>query len=158
MEIHESLIYLESSLQKFYLAAPYKNRVEDDDQEGVVDRITPVLGVDSKKINSVKKIMDIFSGQSCYMSQIPSPPFADNHGPNDLFESAPAAGEALRFDSILMDAAADYGMDLSPTALSESEKQLEIESQTILGDWEYSLTVEKRLSETFQEHRSKDTL
>jgi nitric oxide reductase activation protein len=81
------------------------------------------------------------------MAQIPSPPFADNHGPNDLFESAPAAGEAIHFDSILADAAKDYDLNLSPSALADSEKQISIESQTILGDWEYSLTVQKRLAE-----------
>lgn len=153
--IHEYLSELESSVQKYYSSGSFKRNqegVEYREEEGSESTVT-VIGVDSKKINAAKKILDVFSGQSCYMSEIPSPPFADNHGPNDLFESAPSAGGNVRFDSILVDAATDYGLDLSPSALSDSEKQISIESQTILGDWEYSMTVMKRLADL---HRNAD--
>ena len=154
--IHEYLLELEGSVQKYYAISPItknRNGASSEANENSSNSTTVVLGVDSKKINAARKIMDVFSGQSCYMAQIPSPPFADNHGPNDLFESSPAAGDTVRFDSILMDAAADYGLDLSPSSLSESEKQISIESQTILGDWEYGLTVQKRLAEI---HKAAD--
>jgi hypothetical protein len=147
-EIHELLSDLEYTVQKYYSALGESRNPSEE--EGLAD---PVLGIDSKKINTAKKLLDVFSGQSCYMTQIPAPPFADNHGPNDLFESSPAGGEAFRFDSVLMDAASDYNLDVSSKALSDSEKQIGIESQTVLGDWEYSLTVQKRLAEI---HRAAD--
>ncbi len=156
--IHESLVDLEGAVQKYYQSAPFARKTleggdEVEEDTGSSGATSLVLGVDSKKINAARKILDVFSGQSCYMSQIPSPPFADNHGPNDLFESTPATGETVHFDSILTDAAADYGLELSPSALTDSEKQLSIESQTVLGDWEYSNTVHKRLLEI---HRTAD--
>ena len=116
------------------------------------------VGIDSKKINTARRILDVFAGQSCFMAQIPSPPFADNHGPNDLFEPSPATGETVNFESILKDAVSEFSLELSPVSLADSDKQLGIESQTVLADWEYSLTVMKRLSERIPYHRSKNPL
>jgi nitric oxide reductase activation protein len=114
-----------------------------------IESASPV-GIDSKKINTARRILDVFTGQSCFMAQIPSPPFADNHGPNDLFEPSLAAGEEVNFESILKDAASEFSLELSPASLADSDKQLSVESQTVLGDWEYSLTVMKRLSELYR--------
>ena len=138
-QLHEQLVDLESSVEKYYSVLG-KNP----------DEPSSPVGIDSKKINTARRILDVFTGQACFMAQIPSPPFADNHGPNDLFESSPAAGEAVNFDSILKDGAAEFSLNLSQARLADSDKQLAIESQTIIGDWEYSLTVMKRLSEHYR--------
>lgn len=148
--IHEALLDLENAMEKYYtvlLIDGENGSVDDGSRKETATRDGPILGIDSKKINVARKILDVFSSQSCYMAQIPSPPFADNHGPNDLFQSTPSASESVRFDSILADAAADYSLALTQSAIADSEKQLSIESQTVLGDWEYSLTVMKRIAE-----------
>lgn len=149
--IHESLVDLEESVQEYY---SFEEDIPEGENAPESVAENPVIGLDSKKINAARRIMEVFSDQSCFMAQIPSPPFADNHGSNDeLFESAPSAAGTAHFDSLLADAASDYGLELPPSALADSEKQLSIESQTVLGDWEYSLTVMKRLSEI---HRAAD--
>ncbi|MDA4130632.1 MAG: hypothetical protein OK457_07665 [Thaumarchaeota archaeon] len=139
LSLHESLKELEASAEKYYSSIGRKKEQE-----------SPIIGLDSKKINSVKKILDLFTAQSFYMEQIPAPPFADNHGPNDLFESSLSGGESVSFDSILKESAADYGLNLSASALKDSEKQLEIESQSVLGDWEYSISEMKRLADNYR--------
>ncbi|MFI5420322.1 MAG: hypothetical protein ACHQ1H_05090 [Nitrososphaerales archaeon] len=146
LSLHESLLELEASAQKYYSSHGRSAKPDEESDSTVV-------GLDSKKINTVKKILDAFTAESFYLAQVPAAPFADNHGPTDLFENAPAEGETLQFDSILRDAAVDFSLSLTPAAYADSEKQLEIESQSVLGDWEYSLTVMKRLADL---HRSVD--
>ena len=46
-----------------------------------------LIDLASAKIMAVQKIIDFLDSQSCDIVEIPSPPFADNHGPNHLFES-----------------------------------------------------------------------
>jgi hypothetical protein len=147
--LYECLLDVETSSQKYYSAFIQ----EGSDNRGI-DSTSNVPGLDAKKITAARKILDVLEAQSFYMPQVPSPPFADNHGPNDLFDSSTSSvGESVQFDSILKDACNGFSLDLSPSAIAESEKLLAIESQTILSDWEYSINVMKRLLEL---HRSLD--
>ncbi len=146
LSLHESLVDLEHSSMEHYssfLRNPGKVQGEN----------STVVGLDSKKINSVKKILDLFNEEGFSLSQIPSPPFADNHGPCDLFESSLSCGELVPFDTILRDAASDFSLDMTTGTLADSEKQLEIESQSVLGDWDYFHMVMKRIAEL---HRALD--
>ncbi len=149
--LHESLVDLERFSTEHYSSFLRSS-------EKVQGENSTVVGLDSKKINSVKKILDFFNGQAFSLSQVPSPPFADNHGPCDLFESSLSCGGLVPFDTILRDAASDFSLDSTPSTLADSEKQLELESQSVLGDWDYFHTVMKRIAELHQVSRFQDSL
>ena len=141
--LHEMLLDLEVTAQKSYSVTTLASK-------GSEGTLSAVQTLDYKKINAVKMILDTFTSQTFYLAQVPAAPFTDNHGATDLFESSPSGGEAMHFDSILRDAASDLSLKLTQGALADSEKQLEIESQSILGDWEYSLTIMKRVTENLR--------
>ena len=82
----------------------------------------------SAKIAAVQKITDFLDNQSCDIVEIPSPPFADNHGPNHLFESTtevvPERDED--FDSVLKNASAEFSLNLSKEEIAESERLTDV--------------------------------
>ena len=106
------------------------------------------------KISAVKSVLNFLDDNSVYFGDVPSPPFADNHGSNHLFErSTSAIGGTEDFDSLLREACQAYSLDITRSPIQESEKQVETESQAALEDWEFSLNAMNRLAEL---HRSVD--
>ncbi|MHB1867413.1 MAG: VWA domain-containing protein [Nitrososphaerales archaeon] len=146
--LHRSLLELESVAQEHYSRPSLQKQ----------NPRTPTNSTDlsSAKLIAVQKITDFLDGQSCYIADIPSPPFADNHGPNRLFEStSEVAPEKMEdFGSILKNASAEFSLGLSKEEIMESEKLTETESQIIIGDWEYSLAAMKKMADM---HKSLDS-
>ncbi|MDG6904425.1 MAG: VWA domain-containing protein [Nitrososphaerota archaeon] len=109
----------------------------------------------SAKIVTVRKILQFLKTQGCDLTEIPSPPFADNHGVNSLFSGSAEvlAYGAEDFDSVLKDISAEFSLRLTREEIAESEKSTDSESQGVLSEWEYSITSMKKLSDL---HRSLD--
>lgn len=106
------------------------------------------------KISAARAVMDFLEENSVHFADIPSAPFADNHGPNRLFErSTSATGNLEEFDLALKEACTSFSLDITKASIEKYEKQVETESQAAMEDWEYSLHALNRLSEV---HRSID--
>jgi hypothetical protein len=107
------------------------------------------------KAGAAKQVADFLESQSCDITEMPSPPFADNHGPNHLFDSTTeVVQESLEdFDSAFANVSSELLPELSKEDIIKSEKYNETESQTVLADWEYSLNVMKKLVDM---HKSID--
>jgi hypothetical protein len=107
------------------------------------------------KIGTAQRISDFLDSQSCDIIEIPSPPFGDNHGPNNLFESAPEIepGDVGEIDIILRNASSELLPEFTQQEIIDSERLTEGEAQAVLGDWEYSLSTMKKLMDL---HKSID--
>jgi hypothetical protein len=142
--LHRALMDVESISRDIYSQSNKQTR-----QPGQADRFSLA------KIGTVQRISDFLDSQSCDVVEIPSPPFADNHGPNNLFESAPEIepGDVGDVDVILRNASAELLPEFSKQEIIDSERHTEGEAQGVLGDWEYSLSAMKKLVEI---HKSVD--
>jgi hypothetical protein len=144
--LHRNLLEVESMAQEHYSRPSLQKSAQ---------KTTNTADLASAKVAAVQKITDFLDNQCCDIVEIPSPPFADNHGPNHLFESmtevVPERDED--FDSVLKNASAEFSLNLSKEEIVESERFTDAESQIAIGDWEYSLTIMKKLADL---HKSLD--
>lgn len=145
--LHKSLLEVESLAQREYsIPEPATQRSKMSAQS---------LATLRAKTNAVEAIYAFLQSQNCDLAEIPSPPFADNHGANEIFDSTT---EVMRdsldgFDSISRQESSDLLMNMSKKEIEESEKFTKGEAQMILSDWEYSLISMKKLVEL---HKSLD--
>jgi hypothetical protein len=144
--LHRSLLEVESIAHEHYSRPSLQKSAQ---------RPTNLADLASAKVRAVQKILDFLDNLSCNISNIPSPPFGDNHGPNLLFESSTEVvpERDQDFDSVLKSASAEFSLHLSKEEIAESERLTDVESQGVIGDWEYSLTIMKKMADL---HKSLD--
>lgn len=138
--LHRNLLEVESVAHEHYSRPSLQKSAQ---------RPMNLADLDSAKKAAVKKIIDFLDEQSLDIPEIPSPPFADNHGPNHLFESSTEVVAEMQedFDSVLKNASVEFSLRLSQEEIADSERLTDTEAQSIIGDWEYSLTTMKKLAE-----------
>jgi len=138
--IHSDLINLEN------IIAESLNKFENNNDGGAGSRLNNNDRVLNAKLETSKRIVSFLEEGSMYLGEIPSLPYTDNHGPNSLFGNTESRHEE-EGDSLAL-----AFQELSSEAPREAEdRATEIESQTILTDWEYSLSVRQRLVEMYTE-------
>ena len=145
--LYHSLQEVEAIAQNDYSTLSSQKRTS---REGMSD-----LASYKRKISTAKKIVEFLADQGCDITSIPSPPYADNHGPNEIFDNAIEAvkGNLDDFDLILQNDAPNILPGMTREEIHETEKFTEGEAQAVLGDWEYSLISMNKLVEM---HRSLD--
>ncbi|MGI0090484.1 MAG: hypothetical protein ACREBS_02125 [Nitrososphaerales archaeon] len=144
--LHGNLLGVELAAQKYYSTHGLSITEPRSPSTNLEAKLT------SARLEAARNATDFLERQSCDLAGIPSPPFADNHGSNDLFESSTqVVGDGVQgFDSVLKDACSEFALSLSNEEINESERSTEMEAQTILAEWEYSLTVMKRLVDLYK--------
>ncbi len=136
--LHNSLLEVAALAERVYIATRVNSREK--------------LELDSTKLMAAQRITDFLEDESCDIADIPSPPFADNHGPNLLFESSAevVAGKSKDFVSLLQGASSEFSLGLSSVEINDSERLTEQESQTVIADWEYSLASMKKMVDLYK--------
>ena len=139
--LHHSLQEVEAIAQNDYSTLSSQGRISNDVMQNLASY--------QRKISAVKQIVEFLADQDCEITSIPSPPYTDNHGPNEIFDNATEAvkGNLDDFDLILQNDAPNILPGMTSEEIHETEKFTEGEAQAILGDWEYSLMSMNKLVE-----------
>jgi hypothetical protein len=106
------------------------------------------------KLAAASSVSEMLDRHTINLSNVPSIPYTDSHGQNDLFDNSIAASDENLKASVLRDAFNELNVNLSQEKISETEKSLEGEAGNILGDWEYSLLTKRRLVELYKQDRN----
>ena len=144
--LYQSLLKVESASQQYHSSGAFSSNGQISLQLSALTKA---------KTDVAKQIADFLDRQSCDIVEMPSPPYADNHGPNHIFESTTEViQESLEdFDSAFRNASSELLPEISKEEIRKSETYTETESQTVLADWEYSLSMMKKLTDI---HKSLD--
>ena len=144
--LYQSLLKVESASQQYHSSGAFSSNGQISLQLSALTKA---------KTDAAKQIADFLDRQSCDIVEMPSPPYADNHGQNHIFESTTEViQESLEdFDSAFRNASSELLPEISKEEIRKSETYTETESQTVLADWEYSLSMMKKLTDI---HKSLD--
>ena len=150
-EIDEQLKSLHRSLQEVEYAA-YADHSIPSSQKHVSKDGNQSRSSFQLRISTAKKIVEFLDDQGCEITSIPSPPYADNHGSNEIFDNATEAvkGNLDDFDLILRNDASSVLPGMTIEEIRGAEKFTEGEAQAVLGDWEYSLISMNKLIEIYK--------
>ncbi len=117
------------------------------------EEISPEQGESIKmlKLAAATAVAEMLDQHTVTLSNVPSIPYTDSHGQNDLFENSTIVVEQDVKANVLRDAFNELNVSLPQVKITEMERSLEGEAGNILGDWEYTLLTKRRLVELYKQ-------
>lgn len=103
------------------------------------------------KLSLAGGVSSLFDERGLRLGNVHSPPYAESHGQNYLFDTSVITPGQNRNAFSLSDSLNELSVSLSEADVRENDATLGNEGNGIISDWEYSLVGRQRLVDLFRE-------